>query len=186
MRLLALVVVAVLLAGCTGGNGESSGTTPPASTALPSAVPSVAIASKQTSFDRRAAVITLNQVVVQDGVTTLTYSVTNESQTESIAIRSALNDGTIQRVPGTDKPVRGDIWAADGVYLVDGLNMRRYLPARDSAGICICTGNLHSATIDPGSTMGLTAVFRAIPPEVSAVDVFIPRAGMFTKVPVTR
>lgn len=185
MRLLPLVVVAVLLTSCTGG-GESSGTTPPAATALPPAAPSATIASKRASFDQRAAVITLNQVVVHDGVTTLTYSVTNESQTESLTIRSALNDGTIQRVPGTDKPVRGDIWAADGVYLVDGLNMRRYLPARDSTGVCVCTGNLHSATIDPGSTMGMTAVFRAVPPEVNTVDVFIPRAGMFTKVPVSR
>lgn len=185
MRLLSwAIVTVVMLAGCTAS--PSSGPTPANSGMAPSATPEMALASAKVSFDGRPAVITLNQVIVQGGVTTLSYSIANESRTDDLAIRSALNDGAIQRIPGTDKPVRGDIWAADGVYLVDGLNMRRYLPARDSSGVCVCTGNLHSATIDPGSTMGLTAVFRAIPPEVSVVDVFVPRAGMFTQVPVTR
>lgn len=210
MRILlsTLVVCLLPLAGCTIGNTPTTSTAPTgpstetASPASAAATPSAGepspvasdlpvLAARKTSLDGTPATISLNELSVHDGVTTLTWTVTNDrpAGTSGVGIQmqaGTFGDGQTARVPGTDNEVPEDRYYVDGVYLVDGVNKLRYLPARDSQGACVCSYAPSSTFIRAGQSLLFSAVFKGVPDGVDTVDVTIPRAGTFTKVPVQR
>lgn len=215
MRILLSTLVACLLplAGCTIGNTPTTSTAPtgpstetasadatpasaaatPSSGGQPSPVASdlPVLAARKTSLDGTPATISLNELSVHDGVTTLTWTVTNDrpAGTSGVGIQmqaGTFGDGQTARVPGTDNEVPEDRYYVDGVYLVDGVNKLRYLPARDSQGVCVCSYAPSSTFIRAGQSLLFSAVFKGVPDGVATVDVTIPRAGTFTKVPVQR
>ena len=211
MRLLAAVVVAVFtLAGCTIGNGTPTPTSetaaPPtaapvtgasstgASPAAPSAPSSEAavLASRTTSYGSTRARVDLNELRVSGGVTTVNWTVTNTSDEDlPLAVGIGRNenifgDGQAASVPGSDKSVEGDLRASDGVFIVDAVNKRRYLAARDDQGVCLCTSVDRFESLGGNRSKVFSAIYRAIPDGVDTVAVTVPGAGTFTGVPVQR
>lgn len=200
MRLIVGFIVLLTCAACTiGGTQPQSPSTdapPKASVASTAAAPSPAptelpvIASRTTSYTSASATVAVNQLVISGGVSTLTWTVTNTSEGDLI-VRNGVgygifSDGLKATLPGTSTAVPGDMGAADGVYLIDALNKQRYLPARDSQGVCVCTVLDTYVRIEAGNEMVFSAAFKAVPEGVTTVGVSIPGAGTFTDVPVQR
>lgn len=207
---LALLSAAVLLAltGCTIGNtsppssapvSAPSGSAPaggaPATsaTASGSPMPEAVLASRKTSFGGQSASIDLNEVAVSAGVTNLTWTITNTATRGDLLlsagptrVTSIFGDGQQATVPGSDEAVAGDAGSADGVFLIDSVNKRRYLPARDDRGVCVCSRFERFEVLAPGLSRVVSATFRAVPQGVDVIAVSIPGAGTFSGVPVTR
>lgn len=74
--------------------------------------------------------------------------------------------------------------AFDGVALIDPENRKKYLVARDEDGNCVCTRELSSAFARPDAPISVQATLTAPPPDVTAVDLYIPKVKTFTKVPI--
>ncbi|MEV6867086.1 hypothetical protein AB0M44_39610 [Streptosporangium subroseum] len=75
-----------------------------------------------------------------------------------------------------------DNGSVNGVYLIDP---KKHLVAYDSNKHCVCSSNLGGQFVKPGGAAVLSATFAAPPPDVAAVDVYIPLAGMFKNVPIS-
>lgn len=193
---VAASAAALLLSACTGAPSEpadpaetpaqtqteSPGTaasTPtstaqgeaPRATATPEAL--AVIQARETSTSRGPVTVGVNSLVVRGDVMTLNFSVTNT--------------GTGEWMPWTDfNDGKGGLdLSVDGVYVVDATNGKRHLPARDANDNCVCSvpGNQR---VQPGDTVTYSAVYRAVPAGVDTVSVFIPSAGVFDDIPVTR
>lgn len=205
MRRTVLILASLLsLAGCTlPGTSQSSAppsvaSSPPATvapTAQPTATSTTApelpvIATKSISLSGRSATVMLNEVVVRNGVTSITWTLRNDQSPErdglGIQMTDQFGDGKRARVPGTNQEVPEDGAYVDGVYLLDTVNRLRYLPARDAEGTCVCTYAPSSVFIRAGASQSFDAVFKAVPDGVATIDVVIPRAGTFRSVPVQR
>ncbi|MFT3861376.1 hypothetical protein [Micropruina sp.] len=177
------------------GGAQATQQTTADSTAQPTQLPTpdAVIASRTTSYEGTKAKVDLNQVIVTGDVTTVTWTLTNVSSKNSILLiggtfkdTSIFSDGLTATVPGSDAEVPGDLRTADGVFLIDTVNKRRYLPARDAQGVCLCSSNPRWQLLERGSSMPFSATFRAIPEGIDLVNVSIPGAGTFVKVPVER
>jgi hypothetical protein len=70
-----------------------------------------------------------------------------------------------------------------GVYLVDGVNKKRYLVMRDSDGKCICTDTL--GHVDPKGDVTVWAKFAAPPDDIDKMTVIVPLFLPLDDVPVT-
>ena len=157
---------------------------PASATPAPSVLPTVAVRSASTG--ELPLEFAVRELRVEGGLTTLTWSVTNRAGTERWFPDGEFGDGIFQEgvatkwAPGEMPPT-----ATDGVYLLDRANARRYPPARDAENGCVCS-SVKGTPIEPGQTVLLHAVYQALPEAVSTVDVAIPLAGVFTRVPVTR
>lgn len=66
------------------------------------------------------------------------------------------------------------------------MNARRYLTGRDKDARCACSSGLGLANLEPGGEAVLEAQYKALPADVTTVDVVIPHVGGFRDVPVTR
>jgi len=59
-------------------------------------------------------------------------------------------------------------------------NRKKYLVGRDAQNLCTCDSDLGSAFVGADAPITLSATFGA-PPDVRAVDVFVPRFGTFKR-----
>ncbi|MEI2779020.1 MAG: hypothetical protein V9G19_24245 [Tetrasphaera sp.] len=170
------------------GNGAAAGSGAPAapssSTPAPTAAELPVIAARKASDGKTQLAVELNSVQSSGRLMTVTWSVRNNSS-DDWDVNYFFWAGTYQHGP-TDPLSSETAGVADGVYVLDQASARRYLPARDKEGNCVCTGGTARLTVGPGASTPLQAVFQAPPAEVSVVDVAIPHAGTFTAVPVTR
>lgn len=203
LTVVALLTVLLTATGCTVP-GTSPSTAPPsatesattvAATEQPTESPSAealpVLASKSVNFSEIPATIMLNQVIVRDGVTSITWTLRNDDdpttgQRLGIQMTGQFSDGQYATVPGSNRKVPDDGFYVDGAYLLDTVNKLRYLPARDSEGRCVCTYAPSSVFVRPGASQSFDAVFKALPDGVTTVDVVIPRAGTFRGVQVQR
>jgi hypothetical protein len=209
IRIVLAVAAVLTMSACTiPGMGGTQTSTPPATTpatttatttatqtAPPTAPPSAdaVLASRATAYGGKKAKVDLNQVIVTADVTTVTWTLTNTSDEDKIELvgglykdTSIFSDGRAATVPGSDAKVDGDLRAADGVFLVDTVNKKRYLAARDSTGVCLCSTTPRWEMLEPGASMPYSATYRAIPEGVETVNVSIPGVGTFVRVAVQR
>lgn len=166
---------------------DSTATDPAGGTAgsppSPTALPVIASRKAQDTDEGTELAIELNSVQAAGKLMTVTWSVRNASA-EDWKVGFYFWQGFYQK--GPLDPLRSEAaGVADGIYVLDKTSARRYLPARDKEGNCVCTGT-GTLTVGPGASTPLQAVFQAPPAEVTTVDVVIPHAGTFTAVPVTR
>ena len=200
MRIVPTLLLLVLLSACTIGDPKPTASPPatsaaPASRAgTPAATPSAlpVIASRTTSLYQQKATLSLNEVRVRDGVTTVTWTVTNdETDGTGMPLANVLggswfSDGQHAKAPGTNENVPDDLSYADGVFLVDAVHKLRYLPARDAQGVCVCSRSSFNDYVAPDGSASLSAVFKAIPDGLDTVTVSIPNVGAFSDVAVQR
>jgi len=72
-----------------------------------------------------------------------------------------------------------------GVYLVDSVNKKKYLPAMDSQQICLCTKLIGFPSLKPHETATLTATYGAAPADVKTLAVSVPTFPLISAVPVS-
>jgi hypothetical protein len=67
-----------------------------------------------------------------------------------------------------------NVYDLSGVRLIDQGERKAYLPVIDSAGVCLCTGDLFNVTVPPGDSLELDATFGGIPDSVTTLDLDVP------------
>jgi hypothetical protein len=200
--------VCVALTGCTGGSSAdptaattsaattstatttaaAGGTGAPSVSATPGETvpPLPVLASRSTSDKDVDLQVDLNEVRVTGQVMQVTFTVRVTSpESRRWQVAQFFSDGQYQMKGGGTGAQ--DAFSVDGVYVLDPVNAKRYLPARVADGGCVCSGNLSATFVAPGSGgVILTSAFKAPPPEVTTVDVVVPKAGALAGVQVTR
>ncbi|GAA1767938.1 hypothetical protein [Nostocoides vanveenii] len=220
--LAASTALVAVSAGCTGGTDGAGATTgavaaptgnsaaapvPAAAAPLPGASPSAlgstsppapaalpAIGTRRGSaIDNATVDVTLNSVVADGAVMTVTWTVRNAGQQPwrigDYFYAGYYFDSTVKATGVAIDYVEGlarSDGQADGVYVLDRVNARRYLTGRDKDARCACSSGLGLANLEPGGEAVLEAQYKAPPADVTTVDVVIPRVGSFRDVPVTR
>lgn len=169
--------------GTSAAPSTPAGSTTPAAGGAPSA--QAALASKTADVNGTPARIDLLSVRVAGGLTTVELSVTNTGPDKTFQVADSFSDKVTQRDQKADGSPSDDD-SVDGVYLIDGANAKRYLPARNAQGSCVCSSGLSATFIRPGQTALFSAVFKALPAEMSNVAIYVPHAGTFDGVPVSR
>lgn len=179
-------LILVLLVGCTppsspppvaGGPGAPVSTAPGTPrTGAPEAQPSAAATALPILESRDAAsgdipvTVAVNSVHTAPGATVVNFTFTNRGQ----------------RIWYVDRSLSSSYLDFDvsGVFLVDAVAGKRYLPARDSEQRCACSPT-RTGGIGAGRSVTYSAVFAPLPADAKHVGVHIPVGGTFD-VPVTR
>lgn len=172
----------------------ASALAPTASTQAPSpsALPTIAT-RRGSSIDAASVEVTLNSVVVDAAMMTVTWTARNAGQQPWIVgdyffagyyFDSA--KGSTGASPNVGRALAQSDGQADGVYVLDRAHARRYLTGRDKDARCACSGGLAMASLEPGGEAVLQAQYQAPPADVTSVDVVIPNVGSFRDVAVTR
>jgi hypothetical protein len=194
-RMAAVGLVLAVAGACSSGGGKpkegsgnagvaqvSTGAQTGGTTALGDPV-----ATREGSSGKAKLRLDLYAVKRQGRVVLLNVAVTNTDPPggDHFQVGQVFDDGvdnkgpngeTIEGLPNSD--------TVDGISLVDGKNAKRYLVARDSRGLCLCTGNASSIFVEAGQTTLLSAVFASPPPDVTSMSVQIPLFGVIDNVPV--
>jgi hypothetical protein len=192
-RPLAIVTTAVLLlAGCGGGSSRTTAsdttttkaaTGPTAPAPVKPGAPARAVAGMGGTIDGKSARLDILSLTRSGGVSQLTMRVANTDTTAGgagLQIANTFDDG----VNGT--PTTPNVsFTLDGVSLIDAVNRKKYMVARDSKGVCVCDGDLSGTFVKAGQSVNLSATFGAPPPDVRTVNVFVPKFGTFRGVPLS-
>ncbi|MFF8783998.1 hypothetical protein [Streptomyces sp. NPDC015125] len=164
------VGLALVVAGCGGGDGGTKGTDgdkPPARSTAPkdSGPGSPAADSDKVIGEMKGpdgVVVTLHSVVRDSGgFVTVNGTVSNHGNRAFNAIDWRSNE--------TELRSRSSI---SGATLVDKAGKKRYLVLRDTNGECLCTTGLSG--LMPGGSRPIFAQFPAPPAKVTQVDFQLP------------
>ena len=142
------------------------------------------LASKTGQSDTTPVTVSLNEVRAASKLMTVTWSVRNDGQ-EPWRVGDFFFSGRYAH-GWTDQLGSELSGVASGIYVLDAVSARRYLPAQDKDGNCVCTSNTNAIQVAPGESTVLQAVFQAPPPEVATVQVVLPNIGPFDAIPVAR
>lgn len=195
-RRLALAAGLALLAGCGGGDDQTTASTPaPTDTAAPAATPAetataeptvegAPVAEAQGSADRGRFVFRITELKRSGPTVVLnaTVSLAGGSENDSIQISDTFADGIFQDLENESGDEGGDVF--DGVALIDPNGRKKYLVARESTGRCVCSNNLSAAFVGEDAPVNLQATLAAPPDTVTTVDVVVPNVKTFTGVPI--
>lgn len=198
-----LALCAIVLAGCSGDSDATTTVTVPATSTGSSATePSTetttdtgetetgpqeqpeVLASAESSIDKDPARIEIVSLVRSGSVVQLTLRLHNlrdedDPGATDMGVSTAFDD-SLSKYNGFDNPPD----TLDAVYLVDGKNKKKYLVAHDSAGQPLTDTNLNGIFIAAGEFVTLSASLAAPPADVTDVDVFIPKFGTLSGVPI--
>jgi hypothetical protein len=191
--LLSLLAVAAALASCGGSKTKTVTVSAPtksqattATTATGTAQPAQAqpVATATSAVDHQPARLDIMSFKRSGDVAELTLRLTNLAKpggaTAAGAIQVAANfDDGLLNVHGNDPD------SLDGIFLVDGVNRKKYLVARDTAGQCACDEGLGDDFVQPGQSGTLSATFPAPPLDVKQIDVHVPKFGTLKGVPIS-
>ena len=83
------------------------------------------------------------------------------------------------------EPLGRGNYGFEAVTLIDPVNRKRYLVARDSANACLCTSFVGGLVVQPGQSGLVSAFFSAPPDSVRTIDVEVPGVGVFPDVPLS-
>lgn len=190
---VALACGGMLLAGC-GGPDDAGGTatTTPATPTTPSGTASssaqaTSIPTPTKTIATKAATVGAAGSSGRGRWTFQLYELRRNGQYVTLDF-GAKNETDALSTFGDDLG-RGGASNVSGVYLVDGKNKKKHLPAtyRDPAHPgtgthCLCT---NTRGVAGGQTFYLNATFAAPPDDITSVDVTIPHVGTFKDVPIT-
>lgn len=198
MRRCAMVLIAACAVGGCGGGGSPktvtvarpaapapSSTTPNGSAASPTPSSSPALVTGQADINGNSLTLRMTQLKRSGSLVTLNFTLTNDRSTTTdgrLQIGGNFDDGIAQKTP--DSAI-SQLTTLDGIYLIDQAHQRKYPVARDSQGVCVCSGDGNSVFVDQQATVGFTATFGAPSADVRALDVSIPHFKTFTGVPLS-
>ncbi|MGI8537469.1 MAG: hypothetical protein ACR2K2_13500 [Mycobacteriales bacterium] len=98
-----------------------------------------------------------------------------EIQLTAVSGDSLIDSGVFKAKPG--------VTGVTGISLVDAGNKKRYLPAKDSAGGCLCSDA--DFILRTGGSTIVSATYAAPPADVTALSVELPSFGTFADLPVS-
>lgn len=164
---------------------SSSASDDPSTTATPAAATDKPVApGRMGDLDGKPVKVEITQLARRGSITNLSVRLTNTAPAPVPGDEPGDPISSSGDFPATGAGALDDAqYLFSGPYLVDGVNQKKYPVARDSKGNYLAddTGGL---TIDPGSSITLSAQLGAPPPDVKKVDVFVPKIGTFTDVPL--
>jgi hypothetical protein len=190
-RRLLFLPFLLLFAGC--GVLGSSRPVAPAPPATPNAtrtvaapkpktyVPDRVIASRSGEIDGDDVQLEITHLERSGQTVSLSFRLTAES-IYSPNLGKTFDDGEIQPINSSGSEENGN--SVDGVYLLDRAHAQKYLVARDPNGRCICDVGIGEIAVGQQHPVTLSATYGAPPPNVTAVDVVVPRFGTFANVPL--
>lgn len=193
-----LLLVCVVIAGC-GGSGSTktvtvgssaaqSTTTAPASTTgagAPASKTGPALASRDGLVDKQPVTLQIAELKRSGSTTALTLRLQEGPGAGTTAqVAGTFDDGLFEKQTGNGATSISGGSSLDGVFLIDAKNRKKYLVGRDPTGACACESNLGNAFVGKSAPLLLSATFGAPPPDVRAVDVFVPHFGTFKDVPL--
>lgn len=193
MRRLPVLLCACALAsltGCGGGGGSdtsakagATASTPTAPAPVKPGAPAKAIAGMDGTVDGKPARLDILALTRSGATSQLTLRLSNtnpDAASAPIQIADTFDDSVNETPEHPNAP-----FTVDGVSLVDNVNRKRYLVARDTQGQCVCDGDLSKTFVKPQQSVNLSATFGAPPGTVRTVNVFVPKFGTFRNVPVS-
>jgi hypothetical protein len=187
MKRLLFLPFLLLFAGCgvVGSSRPVASAAPPATrtVAVPKPrafVPDHVIASRTAQIGYVDVDLAITHLERSGETTSLSIKLTNED-TLWANVDDIFDDGETQPIRNSDSRENGS--SVDGIYLLDRAHGQKYLVARDPDGRCICDSGLAGRRVAEG-TISLSATYGAPPPNVTAVDVVVPRFGTFANVPL--
>lgn len=201
------VVVAVLAAGCSDSSGSSAGGTTDdtasgsATAAGPEAsgpeasgtsgtagvgTPLPVLAEGPSTVNGIPLRISLNRVRVTGQLMVVDLTAANTSDPADRTkwqVGDFFSDG-LDDAKGALALTESS--SADGIYVLDPVNAKRYLVGRGPDQLCACSQDLVGTFVTGGESVPITATFKAPPPEVTSVTVVVPDTPAFVGVPVER
>jgi hypothetical protein len=180
MALVMAVAAATALAGCSGDDEP-----PAAGSPAPSATAEGGGGSAATPVPAASltALVPGRTIDDSDGLKITVSVVTLKRQGKLTLLEVAARNDSDERA-NLANSLRGSGARFDEATLVDPVNGKRYLVARDSKDECLCTSFFGGVSVEPGGTAIVSAYFAAPPDDVTALNVVMPGAGTFTGVPV--
>jgi hypothetical protein len=103
---------------------------------------------------------------------------------DMLMLRLALVNKGSEPVTPQEYTASGDYRAVSGVTLMDPINKKTYLVARDSEKNTICSKGLEN--IKPGERINVWARYPAPPPDVRKISLMIPHFPPIDDVPIGR
>jgi hypothetical protein len=100
---------------------------------------------------------------------------------ERLQVASTFDDGIQQELPDGSLEAQDNF---DGVALIDPVGKKKYFVARDEDNRCVCSTELSAAFVREEAPIELTATLAAPPPEVTQVDLIVPRFETLRDVPL--
>ena len=190
-RVRAVLLLPLILAGC----GSADDTRPPhasaAITPSPASVvqripipPARAIAVREGRVDDEPVTLELTQLRRRGLVVNLELRLRGRAGETALSMVDAFDDGVSQHVTDPQAFKYEGYDTVDGINLIDGINGRRYAPARDRFNNCLCDRNIQDLAFSRDRPATLSATFGAPPADVKVVDVVIPRFGTIPDVPL--
>jgi len=140
--------------------------------------PAGVISRREGRIDDEPVTVELTQLRRRGRVVNLELKLRTRAADVELDIGDAFDDGVAQNL--SDPAAVPDFEfkdSMDGINIIDGVNGRRFAPARDRFNHCICDRDLGSVTLSRSRPLTLSATFGAPPPDVRAVDVVISRFG---------
>lgn len=177
LALLAVTGTALIFAGCSSPLPQAPSEPTPQPT-IPTALPTVA--QRTASISGSSVIIAVRELRVADAVMTLTWSATVVSADYWYPQRSF--EGSYD----DDETTVNNWYTTSGVSIIDPAHAQRYLPALSAEGHCVCSSTPVSFGVHSGQTAYFSAVYQAVPEDVTTVSVDIPHTGAFTDIPVQR
>ena len=183
---IAVLVSSISLAACgssdkTSSTSDASSTTDKANTKTTgTAAPTASIASVDGTLKDTPFHINITSLKRSGDLMTLTFALKNTSTDTSSKLGFQVAGNFDTATPG---PKLGS--TLSGVYLIDNVNKKKYTPAIDSAGECVCSDNLGSVFIPAGQSTTLSATYGAPPASVKNVDIYIPQFGTLSAVAIS-
>ena len=192
-RLPLLLAVGLVLSACSLTGPPPSSTSP--QSVAPGASPSPATVQGSTGGPNTAQ--GQPAPTGQNGLPVLDY---RDGFDDSTPVRVELNDVRVRgqilwvTLTARNTSTGSDSWQiadffgpssaldASGIYLVDSVRAKRYLPGENPDGRCLCSTNLGTVFVDPGQGALITVAFAAPPPEVTDLELWMPGLQPFVGV----
>ena len=152
-----------------GTGGSQTGSSPQA-TGAPKPATSGVLGTWEGAINEKIFRVDVNSVVVKNGVTTLTFTVTNTGDKGTLMCYVAFG---------------GNDLLSDDVKLSDPQNSLVYSPGKAADKSCMCS-ELDASSLEPGESRTVFTTFKGLPDGVGAVTVTIPNVAPFEGIPVTR
>jgi hypothetical protein len=203
---VAALVAAMFVAGCGGEDEPESTSATPTATTTPSPGTAAAQETATPTGEATPAPADEGQEIVSaqssaDGlpfrfvITDLKRSgdtvelgarmeLLSDDEDDSLRIGSTFDDGQRNKLVNADDDAETPA-VFDGVALIDPVGRKKYLVARDETGHCVCSTDLYDVFLYREGPINLQATLTAPPPDITAVNVYVPTVKTFTDVPIS-
>lgn len=182
---LSLAACSLLLAGCSAVGDDENPEQAPDRSSEPvnggrvepgESEPRETLASQDVTDNGADLHIAIHELARRGETVELTFSLTNTDSDDDWSFAGRLAGVNI---------LHEDADTVAAVELVDPVNSKVHLVARDSEDNCVCSDASWGDILEPGDSVLMSATFGAPPEDVSTMTVRMPMAGSLNDVPIS-